>query len=311
MDKIDFINYLKKIEVNERFIDKIIDFRGEDGILDNDAKQRLVSKPKVFYGREVINKAIAGILSGHHILLSGPKATGKNLLAENLAYIFNRPIWNVSINVGTDASSLIGEDTFVDNQVILKKGPVIRGAQMGGFVILDEINMAKNEAISVLHSALDYRREIDVPGYDLFKLRDETRFIATMNYGYSGTRELNEALASRFLIIDVPIISNENLEKVIEDDFSLEADVRISFVKLFKDLEMKALNSEISSKSVDLRGLLSSLKAIEVGLDLYSALEMGILDKSFDSYEKEIINDVIKINFPQNLSAEEVFRRGN
>ena len=30
--------------------------------------------------------------------------------------------------------------------------------------ILDEINMAKNDAVSVLHATLDYRRSIDVPG---------------------------------------------------------------------------------------------------------------------------------------------------
>ena len=61
--------------------------------------------------------------------------------------------------------------------------------------------MAKNEAISVLHATLDHRRVIDIPGYDKIKLDDKTRFIATMNYGYVGTREINEALASRFMAV--------------------------------------------------------------------------------------------------------------
>ena len=64
--------------------------------------------------------------------------------------------------------------------------------------------MAKNDAVSVLHATLDYRRSIDVPGYDRIDLHPAARFIGTMNYGYAGTKELNEALVSRFLVIDMP-----------------------------------------------------------------------------------------------------------
>ena len=53
----------------------------------------------------------------------------------------------------------------------------------------------------LLHETLDYRRCIDIPGYDQIRLHPASRFIATMNYGYAGTRELNEALASRFVVI--------------------------------------------------------------------------------------------------------------
>ena len=48
--------------------------------------------------------------------------------------------------------------------------------------------MAKNDAVSVLHAALDYRRSIDVPGYDKIDLHPAARFIGTMNYGYAGTK---------------------------------------------------------------------------------------------------------------------------
>ena len=90
-----------------------------------------------------------------------------------------------------DSSTLIGSDTFRNNQVELRKGPVYLCAENGGFGILDEINMAKNDAVSVLHATLDYRRIIDVPGYERIHLHEATRFIGTMNYGYAGTRELN------------------------------------------------------------------------------------------------------------------------
>ena len=70
----------------------------------------------------------------------------------------------------TNSGDLIGTDTFEDNEVKLRKGSIYRCAEYGGFGILDEINMAKNDAVSVLHATLDYRRSIDVPGYDKIDL---------------------------------------------------------------------------------------------------------------------------------------------
>ena len=37
----------------------------------------------LYYGKEVWEGAAAALLCGEHLLLAGPKATGKNVLAEN------------------------------------------------------------------------------------------------------------------------------------------------------------------------------------------------------------------------------------
>ena len=67
-----------------------------------------ITKPAIpFYGKEILEMAIAGLLQGQNLLLAGPKATGKNILAENLAYIFNRPTYNVSFHVNTIDSSFL------------------------------------------------------------------------------------------------------------------------------------------------------------------------------------------------------------
>ena len=146
-------------------------------------RPRIPSPAFVYYGREVWEQALAALLCGENLLLAGGKATGKNVLAENLAAAFGRPAWDISFHVNMDAASLIGMDTFEGGQVKFRPGPVYRCAQSGGFGVLDEINMAKNEALAVLHAVLDFRRAIDVPGYERIPLAEETRFIATMNYG--------------------------------------------------------------------------------------------------------------------------------
>ena len=136
-----------------------------------------------YYGTEMMEKAICALLAQKNLLLCGPKATGKNVLAENLAYLFGRPYWNVSFHVNVDASYLVGTDTFDGDKVVFRPGPIYQCAKYGGFGILDEINMAKNEAMAVLHATLDYRRILEVSGYDRLELHPATRFIGTMNYG--------------------------------------------------------------------------------------------------------------------------------
>ena len=141
-----------------------------------------------YYGKDVWEEAIAALLCGQNLLLAGPKATGKNVLAENLAAVFGRPMWNVSFHINMDATGMLGTDTFKNGEVEFRPGPVYQCAVKGGFGVFDEINMARNEAMAVLHSLLDFRHTVDIPGYDLLHADKACRFIATMNYGYSGTR---------------------------------------------------------------------------------------------------------------------------
>ena len=252
--------------------------------------------------------AMAALLQGSNLLLTGGNATGKNILAENLVWMFGRPSYNISFNVNTDSSSLIGTDTFRNNEVQLRKGSVYRCAEEGGFGVFDEINMAKNDAASVLHATLDYRRMIDVPGYERSELHLATRFIGTMNYGYAGTRELNEALVSRFLVIDMPELSEENLRKILRHDYpGLKEVAEDAFCGLFLDLQAKAQNSEISTKALDLRGLLGALGTIKIGLNPYQAVQMGITNKAFDVFEKEIVSDLVMTRIPEDWTKENVF----
>ena len=262
----------------------------------------------VYYGKEVWEQAAEALLCGENLLLAGSKATGKNVLAENLAALFGRPSYNVSFHINMDASYMIGTDTFRDGQVVFRPGPICQCAVQGGFCILDEINMARNEALAVLHSVLDFRRVINVPGYDTIRVHDAARFIATMNYGYAGTRELNEALASRFMVIHMPEITQENLEKLLRREFpDMNRQFTGQFSGLFADIDRKCRNGELTPKVLDLRGLLDAIRLIRAGLPPRSALDMGITNKTFDDYEQSLVRDIISSRISPKADRNTIF----
>lgn len=301
------INNLKNQGVNAKLLEKV-EKEVSNFNIDSEYTYRIPNNEIVYMGKDIWEQAITAILQGQNLLLVGPKSTGKNLLANNLASLFNRPSFNVSLNINTDESQLIGSDTFIDNKVTFRDGPISLASRIGGFVILDEINMAKNEALSILHSTLDDRRIIDIPGYDLIEISPHTRFIGTMNYGYLGTRDLNEALVSRFMILELPSISDEHLSSLIEINYpNISEEYKNRFTKLFRDIETKVTNSEISSKCLDLRGLISAIGSIELGLAPVKAIEMGIVNKTFDDFERKLVMDIVLANFSKNDTGDQVF----
>lgn len=143
------LEFLEQEQISRELLDGIRTYRAQYPT--EPALQSRVPQPHYhYYGKEVWEAAIAALLCGENLLLAGSKATGKNVLAENLAQAFGRPAWDVSFHVSMDAAGLIGMDTFENGQVTFRPGPVYLCAKYGGFGVLDEINMAKNEALAVL-----------------------------------------------------------------------------------------------------------------------------------------------------------------
>ncbi|PID82215.1 MAG: hypothetical protein CSB16_02450 [Clostridiales bacterium] len=293
---------LRKQGVDEKLLLKVIEYRESKGA-NNDLDLELI-----YYGKDTWEMAISAILSGQNILLTGVKATGKNVFATNLAELFGRPLFETSFHINTDSDSLIGENTLTDGNVVFKEGIIIEAARKGAFLVLDEINMARNEAMAVLFSLLDFRKTVDVAGYDKVELNEDTRIIATMNYGYEGTKELNEALVSRFAVINMATMDREIFTKIVGDTFpKLNKKYLDILSNLYSDLQVKVDKMEISSKALDFRGFLGAIKCIEVGLNPLTSFTMFVTNKAFIDYEQEIIDDVIRLHIKGDLKAGDFF----
>ena len=142
----------------------------------------------------------------------------------------------------------------------------------------------------------------------LDELSPAARMIGTMNYGYAGTRELNEALVSRFLVIDMPPLTEETLFYLMQSKFpDLKPAARDALAGLYLDLQKKAKQAEITTRALDLRGLFGAIGTMRQGLSPYLAVQIGIVNKCFDLFEKEIVRDVVRTRIPEEWTPQDVF----
>ena len=79
------LKFLEEQQVSPELIKRVEEFRKQYEVAPETA-ERIVKPSIPFYGKDILEMAIAGLLKGENLLLTGPKATGKNILAENLAY---------------------------------------------------------------------------------------------------------------------------------------------------------------------------------------------------------------------------------
>ena len=86
------LEFLREQGVDSGLIDGVEEFRAKYDVAE-EAKGRVICPDMPFYGREVLEMGIAALLEGENLLLTGPKATGKNMLAERNHMNFSLKQW--------------------------------------------------------------------------------------------------------------------------------------------------------------------------------------------------------------------------
>ncbi len=130
--------------VNRHLLAEVRSFR--DAPRRGGGSTRPDSKPRfVYYGKDVWEARGGGAVRGRTCFWQAPRPPEKTYWRENLAALFGRPVWDISMHINVDAASLIGTDTLEGRRGLLPEGPVCQCARLGGFGILDEVNMAKTK----------------------------------------------------------------------------------------------------------------------------------------------------------------------
>ena len=118
------LDFLRDEGVSPQIIAEVEAFRAKYPVGERLAARVPVSR-YLYYGKDVWEEALTALLCGENLLLAGPKATGKNVLAENLAAVFGRPSWDVSFYINTDAATLLGH-----GHVPRRRGDAAQGADL-------------------------------------------------------------------------------------------------------------------------------------------------------------------------------------
>ena len=129
-------------------------------------------------------------------------------------------------------------------------------------------------------------------GYDQIPVHPATRFIATMNYGYAGTRELNElsppglwsfrCLPSRRTSDPVTAAGIPGIKSSSQNNF-----------RSFSDIEKKCESGETDWKSPWPAWTAGCSAAYPEWTLPLSCTGYGLTNKTFDAYEQTLIRDII------------------
>jgi len=140
-----------------------------------------------------------------NVLLEGP--TGAAKTSSVLAYAAERelPFYSVSSSNGIEETKLFGKyipATEGDAQFVWQDGPVTSLFRHGGVLLLNEINFIPERIQSVLFSALDKRRQIQLMDHkgEVITASPDLLIVGDLNDQYEGTRPLNKAFRNRFKI---------------------------------------------------------------------------------------------------------------
>lgn len=136
-------------------------------------------------------------------MVKGPTGCGKTRFIEHMAAKLGRELVTVSCNEDTSATDLLGRHLLLGGETRWMDGPVTRAVRAGAILYLDEIAEARADALVVIHSLSDHRRELflDRTGETLHA-PPEFMLIVSYNPGYQRSmRELKPSLRQRFVAL--------------------------------------------------------------------------------------------------------------
>lgn len=190
------------------------------------------------------------------VLFHGPAGTGKTMSCKLVAQAIHLPIME-TINCTENLDEyVLGKFIPEEDRIIFKESFVTKAIRYGGAVVFEEINFAKPQYLSFLNSLLDDNGFVRLDNGEVVRRHTNFRFFATMNFGYFGTKELNQALYNRFnSIIEVAALSDEAINRMLVARVPECKDyvdkVLSVYHKLKKKIESEELDVVISPRNLE------------------------------------------------------------
>ena len=219
------------------------------------------------------------------LMVKGPTGCGKTRFIQHMAETLERPMVTVACNEDTSATDLLGRHLLVDGDTRWVDGPVTRAVREGALLYLDEIAEARADAIVVIHSLSDHRRELflDRTGETL-KAPDAFMLIVSYNPGYQRSmREMKPSTRQRFVARRFDFPEPELEVEVLQGESGIDAALARKLVMLATAL--RALKDHDLEEAASTRLLVYAATLIHGGYDPLDACRAALVEPLTDDEE--------------------------
>lgn len=212
---------------------------------------------------------------------------GKTSLVVALAKAAGKPLTRINLSEQTDLMDLFGSDVPVTDaeagKFAWRDASFLAAMKSGGWVLLDEMNLASQSVLEGLNACLDHRGEVFVPELNMvFKRHREFRLFAAQNPHSQGAgrKGLPSSFVNRFSVIYTDILNADDLFDICEDMFpDLDYYIFPELVHFVPTLERETAIAKTFGQNgapweFNLRDILRTLQLLRSKQNLLSAADI-------------------------------------
>lgn len=249
--------------------------------------------------KKILEQVAIAVSFNMPVLLIGETGTGKTSLVRHIAFKTKNAFVRVNHNGGTTVEDIVGRWIINQNgETVWIDGILIQAMKEGYWFLADEINAAGAEINFIYHSLLDDDNRVLLAekGNEVVIPHENFRFFGGMNppTEYAGTKELNKALLSRFIVVKTDFPAPAVEAKILVDRTTIALADAERMVEVAGQIRIMHGKGEVQYV-FSTRDLLMWAVMFKVYKKYMLSAEMTVLNK-IGSDDSESIRDMMALN---------------